>query len=76
MFRKENTPPTKQGIFYHLNLNKNSGPFLPKDIMYSNPISNNLLTTQTRLEDHKKMTEFAQNWEANSKMHKSSESKT
>ncbi len=72
MFRKENTPPSKQGIFYHLNLNKNSGPFLPKDIMYSNPISNNLLTTQSRLNDHRTMTENVNNLEINSKNQKTS----
>ena len=43
MNRKENQPPTKQGIFYELNLTKNDGPYLCKDIMYNNPKSNNLL---------------------------------
>lgn len=44
MLKKENWPPIKQGAFYQLNLNKNGGPFLSKDIMGNNPISNNLLT--------------------------------
>ena len=49
MFKKENRPPTKQGVFYQLNLNKNNGPFLSKDIMYSNHKSNNLLTNDDLL---------------------------
>ena len=44
MSQKENTIPLKQGVFYQLNLSKNNGPFLSKDIMYSNHKSNNLLT--------------------------------
>jgi len=44
MIKKENLPPIKQGVFYQLNINKNSGPFLPKDIMHDNPKSNMLLT--------------------------------
>jgi hypothetical protein len=55
MFKKENLPPIKQGIFYGLGLNKNNGPFLSKDIMYDNHISNNLLASQGRLNDHKKV---------------------
>ena len=46
MFRKENIIPTKQGVFYELNLNKNNGPFLSKDIMYNNPKSFNLLANK------------------------------
>ncbi len=44
MLKKENQVPNKQGVFYQLNLNKNNGPFLSKDIMYNNPKSNNLIT--------------------------------
>ena len=49
MIKKENWPPIKQGVFYQLNLNKNSGPFLSKDIMNNNPISNNLLTCKEKI---------------------------
>jgi len=57
MFKKENNPPTKQGVFYQLNLNKNNGPYLSKDIMYNNVRSNTLLTTPAILNEHKKMAE-------------------
>ena len=46
MPKKENWVPIKQGAFYQLSLNKNSGPFLSKDIMGNNPVSNNLLTSK------------------------------
>jgi hypothetical protein len=49
IFKKENLPPIKQGVFYELNLNKNNGPYLSKDIMYNNPKSNHLLTNQSIL---------------------------
>ena len=39
---KENRP-TKQGGIYSLDLGKNNGPFLPKDIMFNNPKSVQLL---------------------------------
>jgi hypothetical protein len=52
MFKKENITLTKQGPFYQLNLNKNSGPFLAKDIMFNNPKSNALLTNQHILKEH------------------------
>jgi len=57
MLKKENQPPTKQGVFYQLNLNKNNGPYLSKDIMYNNTRSNPLLTTPAILNEHKKMVE-------------------
>jgi len=57
MLKKENQPPTKQGVFYQLNLNKNNGPYLSKDIMYNNTRSNTLLTTPAILNEHKKMVE-------------------
>jgi hypothetical protein len=39
---KENRP-IKQGGIYSLDLGKNNGPFLPKDIMFNNPKSVQLL---------------------------------
>jgi hypothetical protein len=41
---KENKIPTKQGILYELGLNKDSGPYMLKDIMQNNPKSISLLT--------------------------------
>lgn len=35
--------PTKQGVMYGLNLDKEQGPYLSKDIMHSNPRSITLL---------------------------------
>jgi hypothetical protein len=43
MFQKENQPPVRQGVMYQLNLDKEQGPFLSKDIMHSNPRSITLL---------------------------------
>jgi hypothetical protein len=43
MFQKENQPPARQGVMYQLNLDKEQGPFLSKDIMHSNPRSITLL---------------------------------
>lgn len=43
MFNKENAIPTKQGALYELSLGKDNGPYLSKDIMYSNPKSIALL---------------------------------
>lgn len=43
MFQKENNPPAKQGVMYQLNLDKEQGPYLNKDIMHSNPRSITLL---------------------------------
>ena len=40
---KENKVPTKQGVLYELRLGKESGAYLPKDIMYDNPKSIALL---------------------------------
>ena len=49
IFKKENLPPVKQGVFYELNLNKNNGPYLSKDISFNNPKSSQLLTNKTIL---------------------------
>lgn len=73
MLKKENVAPTKQGVFYQLNLNKNSGPFLSKDIMYNNTKSNTLLTNVAILNEHKKMVETMSQLEKTSKMHQSKE---
>jgi hypothetical protein len=43
MFEKENKIPVKQGVLYELTLGKDSGPYLTKDIMHSNPKSIALL---------------------------------
>lgn len=43
MLGKENRSPTKQGVMYELNLDKDQGPYLSKDIMHSNPKSIALL---------------------------------
>lgn len=43
MYEKENRIPLKQGVMYELNLNKSQGPYLPKDIMHTNPKSIALL---------------------------------
>lgn len=43
MLGKENRSPTKQGVMYELNLDKDQGPYLSKDIMHSNPRSIALL---------------------------------
>lgn len=68
MFKKENHPPTKQGVFYELNLSKNNGPYLSKDIMYNNPRSNNLLTNTAILNEHKKMVETLTQLDKTAKM--------
>eukprot|EP01016_Furgasonia_blochmanni_P020513 TRINITY_DN2287_c0_g3_i2.p1 TRINITY_DN2287_c0_g3~~TRINITY_DN2287_c0_g3_i2.p1 ORF type:complete len:286 (-),score=66.35 TRINITY_DN2287_c0_g3_i2:111-968(-) len=39
--------PQKQGTQYSLNLGQNNGPFLPKDVMITNPRSIQLLNTVT-----------------------------
>lgn len=66
----------KQGVFYELNLNKNNGPYLSKDIMYNNPRSNNLLTNHTILNEHKKMVETLTQLEKTAKMQHTKEEKT
>ena len=76
MFKKENRVPTKQGVFYQLNLNKNSGPFLSKDIMYSNHKSNNLLTNHDLLSQHKMMAETLNNLEKTIKTQPTNQAKT
>lgn len=76
MFRKENQVPTKQGVFYQLNLNKNNGPYLSKDIMYNNPKSNNLLSHQTILNEHKMMVQTLSEIEKNIKNEQTKDSKT
>ena len=43
MIGKENRIPGKQGVMYELNLDKDQGPYLSKDIMHSNPRSIALL---------------------------------
>ena len=43
MLGKENRFPVKQGVMYELNLDKDQGPYLSKDIMHSNPKSIALL---------------------------------
>jgi septal ring factor EnvC (AmiA/AmiB activator) len=43
MLGKENRAPFKQGVMYELNLDKDQGPYLSKDIMHSNPRSIALL---------------------------------
>jgi hypothetical protein len=43
MFDKENKQPSRQGVLYELSLGKDNGPYLSKDIMYSNPKSIALL---------------------------------
>jgi hypothetical protein len=43
MFEKENKQPCRQGVLYELNLGKDNGPYLSKDIMFSNPKSIALL---------------------------------
>lgn len=68
MFKKENLPPVKQGVFYELNLSKNNGPYLSKDIMYNNPRSNNLLTNTAILNEHKKMVETLTQLDKTAKM--------
>ena len=68
MFKKENVAPVKQGVFYELNLSKNSGPFLSKDIMYNNPRSNNLLTNHAILNEHRKMVETLTQLDKTAKM--------
>lgn len=40
---KENQLPAKQGVMYELNIDKDQGPYLSKDIMHSNPRSITLL---------------------------------
>lgn len=57
MFQKENQIPRKQGAFYQLNLNKNNGPFLSKDIMFTNPRSTTLITNPDILREHQKVAE-------------------
>lgn len=42
-FNTENDRPRKQGGLYALDIGKNIGPFLPKDIMPNNPKSISLL---------------------------------
>ena len=44
MLGKENRVPNKQGVMYDLNIDKDQGPYLRKDIMHSNPKSIALLT--------------------------------
>ena len=44
MLGKENRVPNKQGVMYELNINKDQGAYLRKDIMHSNPKSIALLT--------------------------------
>ena len=75
-YKKENVPPAKQGVFYQLSLSKNNGPFLSKDIMYSNPKSNTLLSTPSALSKHKKMVETLTQLERTAKMQHSHEEKT
>lgn len=43
LVEKENKVPSKQGVLYELRLGKQSGAYLPKDIMYDNPKSISLL---------------------------------
>jgi hypothetical protein len=43
LVEKENRVPSKQGVLYELRLGKESGAYLPKDIMYDNPKSIALL---------------------------------
>lgn len=43
MLQKENKPPVRQGVLYELNLDRDQGPYLTKDIMHSNPRSITLL---------------------------------
>lgn len=76
MLKKENLPPIKQGVFYQLNLNKNSGPFLAKDIMFNNPKSNMLLTNHEMHHEHQKMMETLSHLEKTGKMQPSHETKT
>jgi hypothetical protein len=76
MFKKENLPPVKQGVFYQLNLNKNNGPFLSKDIMYDNPKSFNLLANQAAILEHKKMSQTMTVLEKTLKMNTISEYST
>lgn len=40
---KENRGICKQGVMYELNIDKDQGPYLSKDIMHSNPRSIALL---------------------------------
>jgi hypothetical protein len=40
---KENIMPPKQTFFFQINLGKNQGPFLVKDIMHNNPKSISLI---------------------------------
>lgn len=56
MLKKENRPPSKQGVFYQLNLNQNNGPFLTKDIMHSNHKSHQMLTTSSSFKTHQSLT--------------------
>jgi hypothetical protein len=43
LVEKENRMPVKQGVLFELRLGKESGAYLPKDIMYDNPKSISLL---------------------------------
>lgn len=76
MIKKENWPPIKQGVFYQLNLSKNSGPFLSKDIMNNNPISNNLLTCKEKIHQFKKMSQTLSTVQSMPKLQTYNESKT